>query len=53
MVYDSENPEYVLFGLGGGLEYYIGNLGQTITYGVLANRTEINLGAGFGMSFRF
>jgi hypothetical protein len=53
LVYDSGNPEYVLFGLGGGLEYYIGNLGQTITYGVLANRMEINLGAGFGMSFRF
>jgi hypothetical protein len=53
IVYDAGNPEYVLFGLGGGLEYYIGNLGQTITYGVLANRFEIQLGAGFGMCFRF
>jgi hypothetical protein len=53
MRYEERNPYYFMFGLGTGLEYYIGRLGQAITYSIIANPSIISTGFGFSMNYRF
>jgi hypothetical protein len=53
IIYEVGNPKYALIGFGSGIEYYIGNLEQTITYGIDMNPVTVYVGLSYAMGFRF